>query len=69
VALENARLFEETPPADEKTARAELAIINSSGRPASKLEVQAVFDLVGEQVREIFDAQVVTLVTYDKQSI
>jgi GAF domain-containing protein len=65
VALENARLFEETRRLlDETNQRAaELAIINSVGQAlASKLEVQAVFDLVGE-IREIFDAQVVALVT------
>jgi PAS domain S-box-containing protein len=62
VALENVRLFDET------TQRAaELAIINSVQQGlASKLDIQGIFDLVGEKIREIFDAQVVDIITYDR---
>ncbi|HET7377490.1 MAG TPA: GAF domain-containing protein, partial [Anaerolineae bacterium] len=62
VALENARLFDETTQ-----HAAELSIINSVQQGlASKLNVQAIFDLVGEKIREIFDAQVVDIITYDR---
>ncbi len=61
VALENARLFDET-----QQRNAELAIINSVQEGlASKLDMQEIYDLVGEKVREIFDANTVTLVTFD----
>ncbi|MGH2381881.1 MAG: GAF domain-containing protein, partial [Candidatus Limnocylindria bacterium] len=64
VALENARVFDETKrlltEADERAA--ELAIINSvqSGL-AQNLDMQAMYDLVGDKIREIFDAQVVDI--------
>ena len=70
VALENARLFDETARLlDEAEHRAnELAIINSVGQAlASKLDIQAVFDLVGDKIRDIFDAQTVMIVTYDRE--
>jgi serine phosphatase RsbU (regulator of sigma subunit) len=61
VALENARLFDET-----QQRNAELAIINSVQEGlASKLEMQGIYDLVGDKIREIFDANTVTLVTFD----
>ncbi len=64
VALENARLFEETKrllaEADERAA--ELAIINSVQQGlAANLEMQAMYELVGDKIREIFDAQVVDI--------
>src|SRR5829696_6132434 len=50
IALENARLFDET----EQRA-AELAIINSvQDGLASRLDVQSIYDLVGDKIREIF---------------
>ncbi|MBI5029339.1 MAG: GAF domain-containing protein [Chloroflexi bacterium] len=62
VALENARLFAET----EQRA-AELAIVNSVQEAlASKLELQAICDLVGDKVSVIFDAQSLLIATYDK---
>ena len=64
MALENARLFEETQHLLAETGQraAELAVINSvqSGL-ASQLDMQAIYDLVGEKIVEIFDAQVVTI--------
>lgn len=68
VALENARLFDETQRLLKETEQraAELAIINSVQEGlASRLEMQAIYELVGEKVREVFDAQVVTIVTFD----
>jgi len=72
VALENARLFDETQRLLKETEQrnAELAIINSVQEGlASRLEMQAIYDLVGDKIREVFDAQVVTIqiFDYDKQ--
>ncbi len=69
VALENARLFDETQLLlkDTEQHAAELSIINSvqSGL-ASRLEMQAIYELIGEKIHEIFpDAQVVDILTYD----
>ncbi|HEY8829916.1 MAG TPA: GAF domain-containing protein, partial [Candidatus Limnocylindria bacterium] len=64
VALENARLFDETKrllsETDERAA--ELAIINSVQQGlAAKLDMQSMYDLVGDKIQEIFDAQVVDI--------
>ena len=69
VALENARLFDETQRLLKETEErnAELAIITSVQQGlASKLEMQAIYDLVGDKIREIFDAQVVGIVIKEK---
>ena len=68
VALENARLFDETSRLLKETEQrtAELAIINSVQEGLAKeLKMQGIYDLVGEKIREIFDAQVIDIVTYD----
>ena len=68
VALENARLFDETQRLLKETEQRaqELAIINSVQEGlASRLEMQAIYDLVGEKIRAVFDAQVVTVNTFD----
>ena len=69
VALENARLFDETQRLLKMTEdrAAELAIINSvQAGLASKLNMKAIYDLVGEKIHEIFfEAQVVDILTYD----
>jgi GAF domain-containing protein/CheY-like chemotaxis protein/tetratricopeptide (TPR) repeat protein len=68
VAFENARLFDETQRLFkiEQQRAAELAIINSVQEGlASKLEMQAIYDLVGNKVREIFAADVVGITLYD----
>ena len=60
VALESARLFDETQRLLKETEQrnAELAIINSvQGALAAQLDMQTIYDLVGEKIREIFDAQ------------
>ena len=69
VALENARLFDETKRLLTETDQraAELAIINGSSRVSpQKLDMQAMYDLVGDKIQEIFDAQVVDIGVYDK---
>lgn len=69
VALENARLFDETQRLfrAEQQRAAELSIINSvQAGLASQLELQTLYELIGEKVRTIFDAQIVTIVTYDQ---
>ena len=68
VALENARLFDETQRLLRETEQraAELAVINSVQEGlASKLDMQAIYDLVGDKIREIFNAQSVSIATYD----
>ena len=72
VALENARLFDETKRLlSESTERAaELAIINSVQQGlASQLEMQAMYDLVGEKLAEIFDAQSIDIAVYDTAAL
>ena len=64
VAIENARLFQA-----ESQRAAELAIINSVQQGlASQLDMQAIYDLVGEKIREIFDAQIVFISTLDQKT-
>jgi signal transduction histidine kinase/uncharacterized protein YigA (DUF484 family) len=68
VALENARLFAETQRLLKETEQrnAELAIINRVQEGlASKLDLQAIFELIGEKVREVFNVQVVDIVICD----
>ena len=68
VALENARLFDETKRllAESNERAAELAIINSVQQGlASQIDMQAMYDLVGDKIAEIFDAQVVDVALYD----
>ena len=64
VAFENARLFDETKrlltETDERAA--ELAIINEVQRGlAERLDMQAMYEVVGDKIQEIFDAQVVDI--------
>ena len=64
VALENARLVHET-----RQRNAELALINSvQAAIAGELDPQAIYDLVGDKIQEIFDAQVVDIGIYDEAS-
>src|SRR5207344_552746 len=68
VALENARLFDETQRLfqQEQQRAAELAIINSVQQGlASRLDYQSIIELVGEKIRTIFDAQVASIILYD----
>jgi GAF domain-containing protein/DNA-binding response OmpR family regulator len=71
VALENARLFEQTNTllAETKERAAELAIINSVQQGlAGRLDMQSMYDLVGDKIQEIFDAQVVDIGVIDRAS-
>ena len=64
VALENARLVHET-----RQRNAELALINSvQAAIAGELDPQAIYDLVGDKLQEVFDAQVVSISVYDESS-
>ncbi|HKK66423.1 MAG TPA: GAF domain-containing protein, partial [Clostridia bacterium] len=60
-ALENARLFNET-----EQRNAELAVINSVQEGlVAEMDMQGIYDLVGDRIRELFDAQVTSIVTFD----
>ncbi len=64
VALENARLFAETQRLLKETEQrnAELAIINSvQSALAAQLDIHAIFEAVGDKLREIFSYQDVTI--------
>ena len=68
VALENARLFDETKRllAETDERAAELTLINSVQEGlAQNLDMQAMYDLVGDRIQEIFDAQVVDIGIFD----
>jgi GAF domain-containing protein/CheY-like chemotaxis protein len=68
VALENARLFDETQRLLKETEQrnAELAIINSVQEGlAAKLDFNAIVDLVGDKVREIFNSDDLSIALYD----
>ena len=70
VALENARLFDETNKLLEETKQhsIELGIINSVGEGLAKqMDFQAIVDLVGDKIREVFNAQIVSISTYDSE--
>src|SRR5690606_10351950 len=70
VALDNARLFDETARLLKQTEQrtAELAVINSVQEGlAREMDIQGIYELVGEKMREIFNAQVIDIVTYDRK--
>ncbi|MBI5033689.1 MAG: GAF domain-containing protein [Chloroflexi bacterium] len=67
-AIENARLFAETQRLLDETQQrnAELQIINSVQQGlAAQLDMQAIYDLVGDKIREIFNADVVGIGLYN----
>jgi K+-sensing histidine kinase KdpD/DNA-binding response OmpR family regulator/ligand-binding sensor domain-containing protein len=71
VALENARLFDETQRLLKETEQrnAELAVINSVQEGlVAQMDMQAIYNLVGDKIQEIFDAQAVVIRTFDKKS-
>ena len=68
VALENARLFNETQRLLEETRQnaSELAIINGVSQVyVRQLEVEAIVRTVGDQVRDSFHSEVVNIYLYD----
>ncbi len=71
VALENARLFDETQRLFKESEQraAELAIINSVQEAlAAELNMQGIYDAVGDKIREIFNKADVGIRIYDPQS-
>ena len=67
-SLEKGRLFAETQRLLKETEQrnTELAIINNVQLVlASKLDLQSIYELIGEKVCEVFNVQVVDIVTYD----
>ena len=68
VALENARLFDETQRLLKETEQraAELAIINSVQEGlAAQLDFQAIIDLVGDKIAEIFNTRDMAMALHD----
>ena len=68
VALENARLFDETnrllKETEQKTS--ELAVINSvQDGLVREMNIQSIYDLVGNRICELFDTQTVIIRTFD----
>ncbi len=64
VALQNVRLLDQT-----RQRNAELAVINSvQAGLAAELDMQAMYDLVGDKIAEIFDTHVVDIATYDPEA-
>jgi GAF domain-containing protein len=63
VALENARLFNET-----EQRNAELAVINSVQQGlVAEMDMQGIYDLVGDRIRDLFDAQVTGIITFNHE--
>ena len=71
VALENARLFDETQRLLKETEQrnAELAVINSIQQGlAAELNFQAIVDLVGDRLREVFNTPDLAINWYDEKT-
>ena len=69
VAIANARLFDETQRLLKVTEarNAELAFVNGIQEVlASGLEMQSIYDTIGDKIVEIFDAQVASICIHDK---
>ncbi|TAL46728.1 MAG: GAF domain-containing protein, partial [Chitinophagaceae bacterium] len=68
VALENARLFDETNRLLKETEQrtGELAVINSVQEGlVREMDMQAIYDLVGNRICALFDTQTVLIRTFD----
>jgi K+-sensing histidine kinase KdpD/CheY-like chemotaxis protein len=71
MALESARRFHETNRLLKETEQrtAELAVINSVQEGLAKeLDMHAIYELVGERIRDVFNAQVVVIATLDPET-
>ena len=67
VALENARLFDETTRLLKETEQrtTELAVINSvQDGLAKELDIQGIYDLVGNRIMRVFNAQAVIICNF-----
>ncbi len=70
-AIQNVRLFDETQRLLKETEErnAELAVINSvQAALAAKRDMQGIYDSVGDKIRDIFDAQIVTINRYNYEN-
>jgi PAS domain S-box-containing protein len=70
IALENARLFDRTQQLLKETEQraAELAIINSVQQGlAAQIDFEAIIDLVGDKIREVFQADTTYIALYNPQ--
>src|SRR5215213_273991 len=70
-ALENARLFDETQRLLKETEQrnAELAIINSvQAALAAELNIQGIYEAVGDKIRDIFNMKDVGIRIYDPET-
>jgi K+-sensing histidine kinase KdpD/CheY-like chemotaxis protein len=68
VALENARLFDETTRLLKETEQrtAELSVINSVQEGlVREMNIQAIYDLVGNRICDMFDTQTVVIRTFN----
>src|SRR5690606_480245 len=71
VALENARLFDETTHLLKETEqhKAELAVINSVQEGlVREMDMKAIYELVGNRICELFDTQTVVIRTFDHKA-
>jgi GAF domain-containing protein len=71
VALENARLFEETTRLLKETEqhKAELGVINSVQEGlVREMDMDAIYDLVGNRICNLFDTQTVLIRTFDHKT-
>jgi len=71
VALENARLFDETNRLLKETEqrKAELAVVNSVQEGlVREMDIQAIYDLVGNRICNLFDTQTVVIRTFDHET-
>jgi transcriptional regulator with GAF, ATPase, and Fis domain len=71
IALKNARLFDETNRLLKETEQrtAELAVINSVQEGLAKeLDMHGIYNLVGDRVQNLFNAQVVIIATLDTEN-
>ena len=70
VALENARLFDETKrllqEADDRAAQLQITAGIQQGL-AARIDIQAMCDLVGDRLGELFDAQVFDIAILDRE--
>jgi K+-sensing histidine kinase KdpD/DNA-binding response OmpR family regulator len=71
VALENARLFDETNRLLKETEQrtAELAVINSvQDGLVREMDINAIYELVGERLCKVFNTQTVLIRTFDQEN-